>query len=207
VTKNRVEAFSDGVFAIVITLLVLELRPPEVSEHESLAHALWQQWPNYLAYFVSFAVIGVMWLNHHRIFEQVRMVDGGLLALNLNLLLWTALIPFPTAVVADYIRGGGTNARTAVAFYSAVLLLCAIAFNALYAWSLHDDRILGVRMPPETMRVARRRFAIGIFVYLLALVLSFLVPYIALSLHGVVALYYVFDQASVPVAETPSPTD
>ena len=97
--------------------------------------------------------------------------------------------------------------RARVAFYSVVLLLCAISFNALYAWSLHDDRILGLHMAPDVARATRRRFAIGIFVYLLALVLSFLVPYVALALHGVVALYYVFDQASVPVADTPAPTD
>ena len=205
-TKNRLEAFSDGVFAIVITLLVIELRPPDISENESLAHALWELWPNYVAYLVSFAVIGVMWLNHHRIFVQVRMVDGGLLALNLNLLLWTALIPFPTAVVADYISEGGWNARTAMAFYSGVLVFDAIAFNLLYAWTLRDDRILGFHMSPEAIRAARRRFAFGIFVYLFALGLSFLAPWAALALHGVVALYYMFDQASVPAGEEPAPT-
>jgi hypothetical protein len=89
VTKTRLEAFSDGVFAIAITLLVIEIRPPEVHEGERLAHALWAQWPSYVAYLVSFLTIGVIWLNHHRIFEQVARVDGPLLLLNLNLLLWT----------------------------------------------------------------------------------------------------------------------
>jgi uncharacterized membrane protein len=206
VTKTRLEAFSDGVFAIVITLLVIDLRPPTVGKDESLARALGHMWPNYLAYFVSFAVIGVMWLNHHRVFEQVRLVDGVLLALNLNLLLWTALIPFPTAVVAEYIRDGGANARTAVAVYSAVLVMCALAFNALYARTLRDDETLGIHFAPEVLRAARRRFAIGIFVYLFALVLSFIVPYAALALHGVVALYYLFDQASVPAGDEPAPT-
>src|SRR3954451_13659328 len=103
-TTTRVEAFSDGVFAIVITLLVIELRPPSVGAGESLARALWHEWPGYVAYVVSFMVIGVMWLNHHRMFDQVQRVDGALLVLNLHLLLWTALIPFPTAVVADYLR-------------------------------------------------------------------------------------------------------
>ena len=94
-TKNRLEAFSDGVLAIAITLLVIDIRPPEIHEGERLAHALWAQWPSYVAYLVSFLTIGVIWLNHHRIFEQVTRVDGPLLLLNLNLLLWTALIPFP----------------------------------------------------------------------------------------------------------------
>jgi TMEM175 potassium channel family protein len=204
VTKNRVEAFSDGVFAIVITLLVIELRPPDVGKNESLADALWNLWPNYLAYFVSFAVIGVMWLNHHRIFELVQVVDGVLLALNLNLLLWMALIPFPTAVVADYLRAGGTNARTAVAFYSLVVLLAAIAYTMLYTWIVRDERIMGVRIPPDVLKAARIRFGIGVLFYVLALGLSFLAPYVALTLHGVMALYYLFDQASVAATE-PAP--
>jgi uncharacterized membrane protein len=89
------EAFSDGVLAIAITLLVIEIHPPEIHQGKTLAHALWAQWPSYLAYMVSFLTIGVVWLNHHRIFTQVHRVDGPLLVLNLNLPLGTALIPFP----------------------------------------------------------------------------------------------------------------
>ena len=114
VTKNRLEAFSDGVFAIAITLLVIELHTPEVGEGGSLAAALWAQWPSYVAYLVSFLTIGVIWLNHHRVFTQVALVDGPLLVLNLVVLLWTALIPFPTAVVARYLGQGGEHAETAV---------------------------------------------------------------------------------------------
>jgi hypothetical protein len=93
-TKNRLETFSDGVLAIAITLLVIDIRPPEVPQGEQLAHALWMQWPSYVAYLVSFLTIGVIWLNHHRVVDQVVRVDGPLLLLNLHLLLWTALIPF-----------------------------------------------------------------------------------------------------------------
>jgi uncharacterized membrane protein len=95
VTKHRLETFSDGVLAIAITLLVIELRPPELDAGQRLAQALWEQWPSYLAYLVSFLTIGVIWLNHHWIFEQVVQVDGPLLVLNLNLLLWAALLPSP----------------------------------------------------------------------------------------------------------------
>ena len=146
-TKNRLEAFSDGVFAIAITLLVIDIRPPEIHEGEQLAHALWAQWPSYVAYLVSFLTIGVIWLNHHRIFEQVARVDGPLLLLNLNLLLWTALIPFPTAVVAEHLGAAGEAARTAAALYSGVLLLMGLAFGALFAWVTHTDRLLR-RLPP-----------------------------------------------------------
>src|SRR5437016_1319560 len=126
-TKGRLEAFSDGVFAIVITLLAFDLRPPTPKPGVSLASALGHMWPAYLAYVVGFLQIGVMWLNHHRIFQQVQGVDGTLLVLNLNLLLWVALVPFPTAVVADYLRMGGNDASTAMVLFSAVLLANAIS--------------------------------------------------------------------------------
>ena len=93
---------------------------------------MWEQWPHYLGYFLSFLVLGVMWLNHHRIFEPAVRVDGIVLVLNLNLLLWAVLIPFPTAVVADFLRDGGDDAKTAVALYGAVILLAAISFTALF---------------------------------------------------------------------------
>jgi uncharacterized membrane protein len=197
VGKNRLEAFSDGVFAIVITLLVIEIRPPEVAEGESLAAALWDQWPNYIGYLVTFLIIGVMWLNHHRIFDQVLRCDGPLLLLNLNLLLWTALLPFPTAVMAEYLPEGGAHAETAMAVYGGVVLACAVSFTALYVWVSHDARIIGSLPPPEVLRAARIRFSIGLGFYAVALALSWVSPYAALVLHAAMALYYAFDQASV----------
>jgi uncharacterized membrane protein len=200
VTKTRLEAFSDGVLAIAITLLVIEIHPPELHQGQRLAQALWAQWPSYLAYLVSFLIIGVIWLNHHRLFEQVARVDGPLLLLNLNLLLWTALIPFPTAVVAEHLRDGGEAARTAAALYCGVLLLMGLAFGALFAWVTHDDRLLGRLPPPGVVRAARRRFMLGLVVYALALALSWVSAPLALGLCGLMALYYALDQASVPAA-------
>src|SRR5215218_6609588 len=113
VGKGRLEAFSDGVLAIAITLLVIEIRPPVHEAGVSLASALWDQWPSYVAYFVSSLQIGVIWLNHHRMFQSVRAVDGTLLVLNVLLLMWVALIPFPTAVGADYLQGSASDASTA----------------------------------------------------------------------------------------------
>jgi uncharacterized membrane protein len=202
VNKNRLEAFSDGVLAIAITLLVIEIHPPEIHEGGTLASALWAQWPSYVAYLVSFLTIGVIWLNHHRIFTQVYRVDGPLLVLNLNLLLWTALIPFPTAVVAEHLGEGGEPAQTAVALYGAVFLLVALSFGGLFAWVTRDDRLLGRLPPPQAVRAARLRFMIGAVVYGLALALAFVWPPLALALHAANALYYAFDQASVPAETT-----
>ena len=155
-STGRLEAFSDGVFAIAITLLVIELRPPVV-EGSELAGALWDLWPSYFAYFVSFVTIGVFWLNHHRVFTQVRAVDGPLLLLNLHLLLWVALIPFPTAVVADYLADGGAGARTALVLYSAVFFLAGMAFGLLFGWITRDSRLLDRPPPPEVAAPLRHR--------------------------------------------------
>ena len=201
ITKARLEAFSDGVLAIVITLLAFELRPPEVDEGETLARAVWEQWPSYLAYLLAFAQIGVIWMNHHRMFDQVRVVDGKLLLLNLNLLMWITLIPFPTALVAEHLRGGGEATDTAVAVFSAVLFLTSVAFTALYAWITHDDRLVHSLPRRPAVVAARVRFGLGLAAYGLAVGLAFVVPYAALAIHAVTAAYYAFDQATFDGAD------
>jgi uncharacterized membrane protein len=207
ITKSRLEAFSDGVLAIVITLLAFELRPPEVDQGQTLASALWDQWPSYLAYLLAFAQIGVIWLNHHRLFDQVRVVDGKLLLLNLNLLMWISLIPFPTAVVAEHLRDGGEPTRTAVAVFSGSLFVTAIGFTALYAWITHDDHLVHSLPPRPTVVAARIRFGIGLAAYGLAVALAFVVPYAALAIHAVSAGYYAFDQATLNAAEEAAHTE
>ena len=194
-TKNRLEAFSGGVFAIAITLLVIEIRPPELAEGESLARGLWEQWPSYLGYLLSFLVLGVMWLNHHRIFEPARRVDGAVLVLNLNLLLWAVLIPFPTAVLADFLRDGGDDAKTAVGLYGGVILLAAISFTALFV-SITRPSIVDELPPPEVVRAARIRFGVGVGAYSVAFGLSWVSPALALVVHGSMAAYYLTEQSS-----------
>jgi uncharacterized membrane protein len=202
-TKARLETFSDGVLAIVITLLALELRPPEVEEGESLAGALWEQWPSYLAYLLAFAQIGVIWLNHHRLFDQVRRVDGVLLLLNLNLLMWITLIPFPTTLVAEHLRSGGEATKTAVVVFSGVLFMTSIGFTALYIWITHDKRLVHALPPHHMVVAARMRFGVGLAAYGLAVGLAFDVPYAALAIHAVSAGYYAFDQATLDATGRP----
>jgi TMEM175 potassium channel family protein len=199
-TKARLETFSDGVLAIVITLLALELRPPDVEGGGTLARALWEQWPSYLAYLLAFAQIGVIWLNHHRLFDQVQGVDGKLLLLNLNLLMWITLIPFPTTLVAEHLRGGGEATKTAVAVFSGVLFMTSIAFTALYAWITHDARLVHALPPRRVVVAARMRFGMGLAAYGLAVGLAFVVPYAALAIHAASAGYYAFDQATLDAA-------
>src|SRR3954452_9948711 len=126
-TTNRLEAFSDGVFAIAITLLVLEIHVPEHPE-EGLARALVDQWPSYASYVVSFFVIGIIWINHHAIFDHLVRADRALLFVNLLLLLWIGLLPWPTSVLGTYMQQGGADERVAAVLYTGVMALMGVSF-------------------------------------------------------------------------------
>src|SRR3954451_25400247 len=143
----RLEAFSDGVFSIAITLLVLELHVPEV-EPGRLWHGLVREWPQFAAYLSSFFVIGIMWVNHHSMFKQIRRSDRSLLFLNLLLLLWTALLPFPTALIARNLGEGGIDAKVAEAVYGANFTLAAIASRLIWSYALPHRALIDSAMTP-----------------------------------------------------------
>jgi len=130
-----VEAFSDGVFAIAITLLILEIHVPPAAEGEaSLSLALAHLWPSYLAFLASFITIGVMWLNHHRLFTLIDKTDDALMALNLLLLLGITWIPFPTALVAEHLREH--DVRIAGMVYAMSFFVIAIVFNVMWRYAV-----------------------------------------------------------------------
>ena len=195
--KNRVEAFSDGVFAIAITLLILEIRVPDPQALSGgLAHYLGQQWSSLAAYLLSFVAIGIMWINHHSILHSVARVDRVLLLLNLHLLLWIAFVPFPTALVARYFRHG-SDAGVAMAAYSATMFVIAIAFNMLWRWICRDDRLLHPHIDYREAQARAKRYTLGLYLYPAAFGLSFFSAAAALLLHFATATYYVADQLGV----------
>ncbi|HEY7044287.1 MAG TPA: TMEM175 family protein [Nocardioidaceae bacterium] len=191
-TTTRLEAFSDGVFAIAITLLVLELRVPEV-EPGQLWSALWDEWPQFAAYFTSFLIIGIMWVNHHSMFRQIGRADRPLIFLNLLLLLWMAMLPFPTELVARYLDEGGSNAHVAAAVYSANLTLAAIAFSMLWWHAVRGGLVDRVMSPREQWR-SIWRFSIGTVVYAATIALSFVSAPLTLAIQFLIAAYYAFEQ-------------
>ncbi len=203
-STTRLEAFSDGVFAIAITLLVLELRVPDGAEAGELWHRVVQEWPSFAAYVTSFFIIGIMWVNHHAMFRQFLRCDRGLLFLNLLLLLWTALLPFPTALLARYLDAGGSDAQVAAALYSANLLLAAIAFSALWAYGVRGGRLLAAPLDPAVERRAMVRFGIGTLVYAGTVGLAFVSAPLTLAVQFLVALYYCFDQVAASRAAQPA---
>ncbi|MEY2396987.1 MAG: potassium channel family protein [Actinomycetota bacterium] len=179
--RGRLDAFSDGVFAIAVTLLVLDLKVPGFGAgHGSLAHRLAHGWPAFAAYTVSFAVIGIMWVNHHALLALTESVSRRLVMANLYLLGVVAALPFTTSLFAEYVRHSGADGHVAAAVYGVSMLAAAIGFNLL-AWCV-------VPRPPMA------RFSAGLVLYAFTIVLAFVSAPLTLSAHGAIALYYAFDQ-------------
>ena len=187
--SSRVEAFSDGVFAVAITLLVLEIRVPgPLKPTQSLGHELLRLWPAFLAFGLSFMTIGIMWMNHHRMFKLMVRTDDGLLIVNGALLLMITFVPFPTAVFAQNLMT--PHAPAAAGFYSATFVVMALLFNLLAGY-VHRRKLLIDN--PTTRALSnrlRRQYFIGPGMYLLLTGIAFLNVYACLVMHMLFALYF-----------------
>jgi uncharacterized membrane protein len=192
-SKERLEAFSDGVFAIAITLLVLTIAQP--SHYRDLAHQLGRLWPSLAAYVVSFVVIGIMWLNHHTVFSHLDHIDRGLFYLNLALLMTIVFLPYPTGVFGEAL-GKGVGARTAAVFYTAVMTINACVWAALWLYASVGRRLLGPGFPEAQRTMATMLFVAGAFVYGASIGVAFINPYLCLAVQGALALYYALDPIS-----------
>jgi uncharacterized membrane protein len=194
VSPNRLEAFSDGVFAIAITLLVLELHVPAPDSGE-LGHELLAQWPSYAAYLITFITIGIIWINHHAAFSRLRAVDHSILMLNLLLLLTVSVLPFTTALMAEYLKEG-EGERLAAGIYGASLLVMGGVFVlANRQILLRRPQLLKESIPPESARRILRFAALGQIPYVLAVALAVVSPYVTLAICALTAVYY-----SLPIA-------
>lgn len=192
-SKTRLEAFSDGVFAIAITLLVFTIAQPESYRH--LAHDLVRRWPALAAYAVSFAVIGIMWLNHHSVFSHLSHVDRKLVYLNFLLLMTVAFLPYPTGVLGEALAQG-LGERTAAVVYGTTMIVNAFAWTGLWCYAARNRRLLNASFPESERRRATVLFTLGGVVYVAALGVAFLSPYAFLALQAALALYYALDPLS-----------
>ena len=183
----RLEAFSDGVFAIAITLLVLEVRVPGGSG--TLAHKLADTWPSYIGYVVSFITIGIMWANHHAIFRLIGRTTHGLIVGNLLLLLTVAFLPFPTAVLADHLRHAGADQRTAAVFYSGTFILIAAGFQVVWRTASQGYRLILPGCEAAADQITRS-YWLGIPTYSLSTLLALWRPFVGLALVGALALFW-----------------
>ena len=201
-TTRRLEAFSDAVIAIAITLLVLEISVPRV-ENDDLIDALLDQWPSYVAFIISFVVIGIMWVSHHSMFQRIARVDRGLLFVNLILLLGIAFLPFPTALLAGYVAEEGQNAHVSAAIYSATMMLIGCAFSGMWAYLLSRPHLLVDGVPPDGIRRALHRSFVSPVVYALSIGLAFVNALLCFVVYLLLAAYFV----AGPSSRALTPTD
>ncbi|WP_405018322.1 TMEM175 family protein [Kitasatospora sp. NBC_00070] len=206
----RLEAFSDGVFAIAITLLILEIHVPDPATfRDGLGLALAHLWPSYLAYSITFLLIGMIWLNHHLMFHYIIRINRTLMILNLLLLLSVSFLPFPTAVLADAVTEG-EGEKVAAAFYGIVLILGGVFFNAIWIYASRSHQHLGEHISPTQARRIRARFGVGPFLYLVAVLLSWVSATVSICFYVVLLLSYFIDVSPKPAevaqsAEAPRP--
>jgi uncharacterized membrane protein len=183
---TRLETFADGVFAIAITLLVLEIRIPDPKE--DLGQALLNQWPSFAAYVTSFLTIGVIWVSHHQMFMIIRRTTTTFLFLNVLFLLPVAFVPFPTALVAGHILEEATR-TTAVLVYGAVSVAIALMFNVLWAYAFRNGLVVTGTGSDRAQAVARG-FIVGPLIYLAATLLAFVNPFISMAVFAGLAVYW-----------------
>lgn len=189
---RRLEAFSDGVFAIAITLLILEVRvPPE----RPLGEGLLDIWPSYFAYVTSFLTIGVIWFNHDAILRLVGRADRALLTLNTLLLMVVAFIPFPTRLVAEYLREGGGDERTAALALGCTYIVLAVVFNLWWRCIARRRRLIRPEVPQRDVDAINRTFNPGIPLYAAITALAFVSPLLTIALLLAVAVFYALPPA------------
>ena len=184
---SRLETFCDGVFAIAITLLVLEIKVPE--DTRDLSRQLLHLWPSYLGYLISFLLIGLIWANHHAMFEHIVAVDRPMLFLNVMLLMNVAFLPFVAAVLAAAFRSGESE-RGAVVLYGATLVVGGIFFNAIWEYARYGHRLLAPQISPQQARSISRRFLLGPVLYAAGTGLGALIPVLGVAVFAALILFY-----------------
>jgi uncharacterized membrane protein len=187
VETDRTEYFSDAVFAIAITLLILEIRVPE---HGPLGTRLLQLWPSYVAYAISFLVIGAIWLNHHLMFAKFAKADTTLMFVNLLMLMAVAFLPFPTAVLAEALHRG-EDQNIAAAFYGGTLTVGGLFVNVTWHHAVRNG-LVKPDLSAADVRAVSRRYLVGPIVYAIAALIGLFVPIVALVTYAFLNLFYLW---------------
>ncbi|HET7510056.1 MAG TPA: TMEM175 family protein [Solirubrobacterales bacterium] len=201
-STNRMEAFSDGVFAIAITLLVLEIHVPEPGAGENLGHELLAQWPSYAAFVVSFLTIGIIWINHHAMVRRLRVADHSILIWNLLLLMTVSALPFTTALMAAYLKEG-QGESLAAAVYSGSFLLMSLVFSGMNRHILFERvDFLEDDLDESIRRLTLRRGVVGLIPYAIATAMAVITPYLTLAICAAIAVFYASPAASAPDVPT-----
>ncbi|MDP9343662.1 MAG: TMEM175 family protein [Actinomycetota bacterium] len=192
---SRLETFSDGVIAIAITLLVLDVHVPHARHGASFARELGRQWPSYAGYVVSFLTVGIMWINHHRMFKLIGRVNHTFLMLNVVFLMTIAAVPFTTALVAEHIRDSDTRTLAAV-LYGGLMVAVAIMFNLVWRYAARGRRLLDPAADATAIEQINRSYVLGPIAYGTATLLALVNPWISLALYASLAVFYMLPGTS-----------
>ena len=185
---ERLETFSDGVFAIAATLLILEVHRAS----GSVAHGLVHAWPSYVAYAISFLTIGIIWVNHHTVMQQIDRVDRTFLFINVVFLMIVAFSPYPTRVLAETLRDGSKAAAFA---YGLTFTLMAISYGTMWFYAALGRRLIAADADQRVVSGISRSFGPGWIIYGLATLSSLISAYLAVALYGAIALFYVLESS------------
>jgi len=191
ISTARLEAFSDGVFAIAITLLIIEIKVPshEDLQHQTMFQYLHHQWPKYFAYVLSFVLIGIYWANHHFLFKLFKRTDHVFNLLNVLFLMAIAFFPFPSGVLGEYFMEP-EHAKTSVTFYAFCIWLPSLAWTLIWLYAKHKRRIVDHRLTDDFVRFLTGVYILSNFLFLLAFIISFFSPMASLVVCiGLVLLY------------------
>ena len=183
IDTGRLETFSDGVFAIAMTLLVIEISVPHIgneSEGTTLFGALIEEWPSYVAYMISFLGIGILWANHHNRFRYIARSDHGLIFLNTLFLMYVAFFPFSTALLSEYMRSA--ERTTAVAVYSGTLATTLIVFTLIWLYASRNYRLIDFNLDPALLRKMTRRYMLATALHIFAFALAFVSAPLSIAL-------------------------
>jgi uncharacterized membrane protein len=192
---GRLHALIDGIFAIALTLLVLDL--PKPAHSVRLVHDLLNAWPSYVAYLVSFITIGILWIEHHGMMSAVSGINRRFLERTLIVLLFISLIPWPTALAADYADQAVPEARAVAVLYAATMLMMGLTFA--WGWSYlvaHPELVAEPARP--ALPAGARRALLGGLVYLIAIAVAFLSPTVSFAIDAIVAVYFAVSRSRVP---------
>jgi uncharacterized membrane protein len=186
---SRLETFSDGVFAIAATLLILEIRLPAQG---GVTHSLLHLWPSYAAYAVSFVTIGIMWINHHAVFKQIDRVDRTFLTINVLFLLMIAFMPFPTHVLAAHLHH---DAKAAAFFYGLAMTLTAVMYQLLWFYAALGRRLIAESADQRMVSGITRAFLPGVPLYVLGMLSALVSSWLSVAIYAGIALFYVLESS------------
>ena len=191
-TPGRLETFADGVFAIAATLLIIDVGLPENFD-DSLGRELLDIWPQYAAYAISFVTIWIMWVNHHMLIRQIERVDRTFLFLNIGLLACIAFVPFPTRILAEFVRGD--EGQAAALLYGITLTVTAVFFISVWLYASRGGRLLHPNADPKEVSGITRSYLPGTPMYAAATLVAFVSPEASAVLFGVIAAFYMISSS------------